>query len=125
MYQKLLTQKDRKRLPAIGATDGTPLENKTVVVKFFKGAFTWYVFEGAPLDEAGRDYEFFGYVDGHCGEMGYFHLSQLESVKAERDMYFDPKPFHEVKDELFARGSLVPVSDEEPEEEAQLPGLAL
>ena len=52
--------------------------------------WTWYVTE---FD--GKD-TFFGLVDGFEKELGYFSLSELESVKGplglkiERDVYFKP-----------------------------------
>src|SRR5574338_1404898 len=99
---KLLTQEIRNRLPKIYQTDGVKLEDKTIHAKFFTpwSNWTWYVFEGEP---EGDDFRFFGYVEGLESEMGYFMLSELESVrgpgglKIERDLYFDPTPFSTIK----------------------------
>jgi len=61
---------------------------------------TWYV-----LEFDGKD-TFFGYVDGDYAELGYFSLSELESIKGplglkvERDLYWEPKPLSEVKKEM-------------------------
>ena len=98
---KLLTKEILSKLPKLYATDKTPAEEKTVVVKFFTpdSSWTWYAVEGEP---EGDDFRFFGYVDGMEGEWGYFMLSELESARGpfglhiERDMYFDPKPFRDV-----------------------------
>lgn len=67
-----------------------------VIVKFFFGAWTWYVLEGEKREDG--DYEFYGIVENQYGaEYGYFTLSQLASVKkwgipvVERDRYFDKK----------------------------------
>lgn len=68
-----------------------------VIVKFFApwSNWTWYAIEGDKHDNG--DWMFFGLVDGHEKELGYFTLKELESVKGpgglriERDMYFDGK----------------------------------
>ena len=61
------------------------------------GSFTWYCTEGSPvLDESGKelDFRFFGLVRGFESELGYFMLSELESIRGqfglgiERDLYF-------------------------------------
>lgn len=100
---QMLTKADRAKLPELYATDGTPLEEKTAVVKFFalgSGA-TWY---GVEFD--GED-EFFGYVTGlGHDELGYFRLSELESLglrmgrvvipAVERDRHFAPAKLGEI-----------------------------
>ena len=88
----LLTQANRKALPPLGHTEGA--EDPVASVKFFTpdSNWTWYAVE---FDGEDR---FFGLVDGFEKELGYFSLSELESVtgplglKIERDMYFDPTP---------------------------------
>lgn len=90
---KLMTQEIIKKIPALYATDGQ--EEKQVAVKFFTpwAGWTWYAVEGMQLEDG--DWEFFGYVDGQCGEWGYFTLSQLTSIKGpvglrvERDRNFE------------------------------------
>ena len=88
---KLLTKANLKALPAIGSTDGQG-SDAIAQVKFFHPAssWTWYATEFNP--ETG---EFFGLIEGFEKELGYFHLSELESVmvrglRVERDMYFTP-----------------------------------
>ena len=69
-------------------------ENPKILVKFFCpwNQWTWYVTEASREED---DWLFFGYVIGHEKELGYFTLSELESVrgpgglKIERDMYFE------------------------------------
>ena len=76
------------------------VKDPVVQVKFFCpwNQWTWYGFE---FD--GKD-TFFGYVKGDYNELGYFTLSELESVKGylglgiERDLYFTPKPLSEIKE---------------------------
>ena len=90
----LLTQAIKKAIPALYSTDGTPLEEKNVIAKFFCpwNNWTWFVFEGEETE--GGDWSFFGMVHGHEKEMGYFALSELESVtgpaglKIERDRHY-------------------------------------
>lgn len=69
------------------------VKDKVVIAKFFFGAYTWYVTEGQKLDNG--DYEFYGVIDVNGErELGYFCLSQLQSIKmfgypcVERDRYF-------------------------------------
>lgn len=89
---KLITKEIEATLPALYATDGD--SEKKVIAKFFTpwADWTWYVFEGEKLENG--DFEFFGYVDGNFSELGYFRLSELESVtgigglKVERDRHF-------------------------------------
>ena len=74
-----------------------------VSVKFFhpNSHWTWYATEGAPEDE---DFIFFGYVVGLEKEWGYFALSELSAARGplglpiERDLYFKPKPFSQIKE---------------------------
>ena len=105
---KLLTKEIKKALPALYATDGVKVS--PVVVKFFCpwNSWTWYAIEGSPTcPECGAfdcseseghgektDFTFFGLVEGHEKELGYFQLAELEGVtgigglKIERDLYF-------------------------------------
>ena len=84
-----------------------------VVCKFFTpdAGWTWYVIEGSPVDEDGFydtdrpkvDFAFFGLVAGLEVELGYFALSELQSIRGrlglpvERDLHFSPVPLSEVK----------------------------
>lgn len=89
---QLLTDDIRRRLPKLYATedDRDPLAQ----VKFFTPwtNWTWYA------TEFDGDDRFFGLVVGHERELGYFSLSELQSVrgpgglKIERDLYFKPTP---------------------------------
>jgi hypothetical protein len=94
-----------------------PLQNlekvgdPTVWVKFFTpdSSWMWYVTEGSPVDDNGimiqpgedkleADFVFFGLVVGLEAELGYFSLSELETVReplglpVERDLSFTPCP---------------------------------
>ncbi len=94
---KLLTKALRNRIPPLYATENQ--EDPMVHVKFFTpdSSWTWYVIE---FD--GKDL-FFGFVVGHYPELGYFSLSEFESVRGpfglpiERDLYFEPCRLSEVK----------------------------
>lgn len=93
---KLLTQEIIKSLPPLYSQEKNP--DPLVRVKFFTpwSNWTWYATEGQK-DEDG-DWRFSGLVKGQETELGYFVLSELESVrgpfglKIERDMYFKPQP---------------------------------
>ena len=101
---KLMTKAIEKALPALYATDDTPLTEKTVVAKFFTpwSNWTWFVFEGSQTEDG--NWTFFGMVHGMEQEMGYFTLSELESAKGpgglgvERDIHFSPKPYAECQE---------------------------
>jgi hypothetical protein len=90
---KLLTETLKKQIPAIYETESIPLKEKDIICKFFNpcGAGTWYVIEGQQED---GDFIFFGLVDLHEQELGYFSLMELESIrlpfglKIERDIHF-------------------------------------
>lgn len=64
-------------------TDGTPIDQKKVLAKFFTpdGQYTWYVFEGEVLPDG--DIEFFGWVTGDFPELAYFRLSQIEALTGQ------------------------------------------
>ena len=108
---KLLTQEIRKKLPPLYSQDGKG--GKAIAqVKYFtpSSSWTWYTTEGEPvLDDSGKevDFRFFGLVDGHCRELGYFVLSELEEVRGpmglpiERDLYWQPKTLEEIAPEMF------------------------
>jgi hypothetical protein len=100
---KLLTQEIRKKLPALYSQDGKGGE-AIAYVKFFtpdSNPWTWYATEFDGEDT------FFGLVDGHEKELGYFSLKELESVRGpmglpiERDLYFRPKTLEGIAPELF------------------------
>ncbi len=94
---KLLTKEILEKLPKLYSQEEKGLE-AVAVVKFFTpdSNWTWYAteFDGEDL--------FFGLVDGFEKELGYFSLSELQSVKGalglpiERDMYFKPKTLKEL-----------------------------
>ena len=93
---KLLTAEIIKKLEKapLYSTDSIPVV--PVLVKFFTpwSNWTWYAVEAQKEEDSG-DWTFFGLVEGHETELGYFTLSELQSVKGpfdlkiERDMYFD------------------------------------
>ncbi len=96
---KLLTNEILEKLPKLYSQEEKGLE-AVAIVKFFTpdSNWTWYAteFDGDDL--------FFGLVDGFEKEIGYFRLSELQSVKGalglpiERDMYFKPKTLRELMD---------------------------
>jgi len=96
---KLLTKEILEKLPKLYSQEEKGLE-AVAIVKFFTpdSNWTWYAteFDGEDL--------FFGLVEGFEKEIGYFRLSELQSVKGalglpiERDMYFKPKTLKELMD---------------------------
>jgi hypothetical protein len=99
---KLLTKEIKEKLPKLYSTEDTPLEEKTVVCKFFTpdSNWTWYVIEGEA--QANGDFLMFAWVIGLERELGYVSLRELESVRGplglpiERDLHFKPRPLKEV-----------------------------
>ena len=108
---KLLPYSIRERLPALGKQDG--MGGKAVAyAKCFSpdSSFTWYITEGSPMRDKDNfvvDYMLFGLVEGHCKELGFFMLSELESVRGpmglpiERDLYWKPRTLEEIAPEMF------------------------
>lgn len=92
---KLLTRVIESKLRKAPIYSTEKQDIAPVLVKFFTpdSLWTWYVLEAEfiPID----GWNFFGLVDGHEKELGYFTLAELESIrgplhlKVERDMYFD------------------------------------
>ena len=96
---KLLTQANRKALPALYSTDGQG-DDAIVHVKLFTpdSSWTWLATEFDPESRL-----FFGWADNGQGggELGNFSLDELEGVhgpmglSVERDRYFRPKSLGE------------------------------
>ena len=88
---KLMTKEIEAKLPKLYSQE--KVKDPKIIVKFFHpmSSWTWYTIEGEEIEDG--DWRFFGLVDGHEKELGYFHLSQLEEVKVmglgiERDKFF-------------------------------------
>lgn len=102
---QLLTQELRKKLPKLYSCEGQGLK-ALAQVKFFTpdSNWSWYAseFDGEDV--------FFGLVAGHCLELGYFSLSELELLRGplklpvERDFYFKPTSLEELKVDHIRRG---------------------
>jgi hypothetical protein len=75
-------------------------------VKYFTpdSNWTWYASEYDCEDI------FFGLVIGHVAELGYFSLTELETIRGplglpiERDLHFNPKPLQELRDHYEQEG---------------------
>lgn len=110
--EPLLDQASRERLPKLYTNEEIGL-NALAQVKFFTPSsnWTWYASEASaamndgtykaltevdPNDSHIEDVIFFGLVDGYELELGYFSLSELESIggglmlPVERDRHFTP-----------------------------------
>ena len=94
---KLLTDEIKKIIPSL--RDQEKLGSSAIVyIKFFTpdSNWTWYATEFDGVDT------FFGLVDGFEKELGYFSLSELESIrgpfglKVERDLYFKPTKLKDI-----------------------------
>lgn len=93
---QLLTDEIREQLPALYSQED--IDDPLAQVKFFlpNSNWTWYAteFDGKDL--------FFGLVQGLEEELGYFCLSELQSVElhglgVERDLSFTPMPLSQLR----------------------------
>jgi hypothetical protein len=97
LSMQLLTQALRPRLPPLYAQENRG-KQALAYAKFFTpdAQWTWYATEFDGEDT------FFGFVDGDFPELGYFSLSELQSVRGclglpvERDRFFQPTPLAEL-----------------------------
>ena len=95
---RLLTKAIDANLRPLGSTDRLPHDQVTVQAKFFTpdSSWTWFA------TEFDGDDTFFGLVVGFEVEMGYWSLSELESVRGpwglpiERDLWFKPTPLSQL-----------------------------
>ena len=62
-----------------------------MVAKLSNGDWNWYVIAGDRLD--GGDVYCFGFVEGFVDELGFFMLSEIESVGAELVSDWVPREF--------------------------------
>ena len=93
---KLITQELLNRLPKLYSNEDT--DDPKAIAKFFTpdSNWTWYATE---FD--GKD-TFYGLVDGHEKEQGYFSLRELESIRGpfglpvERDLYWEATKLSEI-----------------------------
>lgn len=98
---QLLTKELRRSLPPLRAAE-SPHVIAMAQAKFFTpdSSWTWYAseFDGEDI--------FYGLVDGHDLEFGYFSLRELHGVRGhlglpiERDRFFTPVPLLGLYDEL-------------------------
>lgn len=97
---KLLTKDLLARFAAQGRVEGG---DPMVLAKFFfpTSTWTWYATEYDPETRT-----FFGLVDGHVAELGYFSLDELETTRcslgfvAERDLYWTQKTMSQVRNSI-------------------------
>lgn len=102
---ELLTDEIREVLPELYANEELGLQAQAIV-KFFTpdSSWTWYA------SEFDGDDIFFGLVIGMEMELGYFSLSELESVRGprglpiERDLYFKQKTLQELQEHYLNKG---------------------
>ena len=102
---KLITNEVRQALKPLYTYEDTHPKDLMVKVHFFTPDSSWDWF---PYEWDGEDV-MFGFVSGHYPELGYFSLSELESVRGkfglpiERDLYFEPTPLDMLMDRYRLR----------------------
>ena len=95
---QLLTQAIRDRLPPLGGSEAQPHDEIVVQAKFFTPDSSWTSY----VTEFDGEDTLFGLVVGFEVEMGYFSLSELQSVRGPwglpigRDRWFEPTPLCQV-----------------------------
>ena len=94
---KLLTEEIKAKLPPLYSQE--QVKDPIAQAKFFYPASSWTWF---PIEYSPAEGLFFGLVCGHDDEMGYFSLSELESVRVgglrvERDLHWTPRPLSRCK----------------------------
>lgn len=104
MYNNISKLVEILKVPQLYETEEQSSEEKIVKIKFydFVGTWEWFVIE-AQIEE--KDILFFGYVNGHYPELGYFRLSEFEEVnesfpRIQLDLMFEEKTLSKVKREL-------------------------
>ncbi len=94
---ELLPTEIKEKLPPLYSQDGKG-DAAIAQVKFFHplSNWTWYAteFDGEDL--------FFGLVQGFEEELGYFSLSEMQSIQVnglgiERDLHFQPTPLGQLR----------------------------
>jgi hypothetical protein len=96
---ELMNDEVRAALPPLYANENNSLAETMATVKFFTpwANWTWYATEFDGEDT------FFGLVNGFEMELGYFSLSELESLvgpvglKVERDLGWTPRSVAEIQ----------------------------
>lgn len=96
---KLIPQTLLSDIPDLYGTEG--ISNPLCYIKLFTpdSSWIWFIMEISKDDNQ----TCFGYVTGLDGELGFFSLAEIESVHGplglavERDIYFEPTPFSQVK----------------------------
>jgi hypothetical protein len=100
-----MTREIERRFAELGDQDDKG-DDAIVVAKFFTPDSSWTWFAVAYFPE---DRTFFGLVDGHFLELGYFALEELESVTGplglhiERDLHWKERTLGEVRASLESR----------------------
>jgi len=96
---KLISKELLETIPALYSTE--ELKDPICQIKLFTpdADWTWYIIE---INKEDKDY-CYGYVIGMDSELGYFTLSEIESVigplglSVERDKFFKPTSLSEIK----------------------------
>lgn len=101
---KFITAEVKKALPKLYSQE--KVSDPMVVAKWFgQNGWRWFAIEWDGEDR------FFGLVQGYDTELGYWSMTELESVKGqfglpavERDCHWTPKKLSEVRESLEKHG---------------------
>ena len=92
-----------KNIPAIGATDGTPFDEKTIYQRWYEPAsgFYWLVAEYDETEDLA-----FGFANLACdmnAEWGLIPMNEIRGIGAMRDTSWQPMTFHDAKIVIAAK----------------------
>ncbi|RFU83639.1 hypothetical protein DY218_27415 [Streptomyces triticagri] len=97
------TAAERRRLPALHATDGQGLAHVTVQVHYFNASSDLWITEYDPATGEAFGFGMVGHSDSAHGDWGYFDLPTYESHAPrrvgelfERDLHFTPAAARDV-----------------------------
>jgi hypothetical protein len=118
-----LTKEIKLHMPRLYSMEQVPAAEKVVQVKYFTpdSNWTWYACEADAVTQDGdyisladsltrddiQDVIFFGFVEGHYPEWGYFSLREMISAKGpmglsiERDRWFGQMPMYQALPNMF------------------------
>ena len=94
------SEEELAKLPAYRSTDSIDCENKIIHMHFFIGGCDWYIAEYEPTHRI-----FFGFanlnddLNAEWGDIPFDELIaiNIKGMEVDRDLYWKPKPFKEIK----------------------------
>lgn len=119
MFSKVKELIEKNGIPALYELDGKDPATVNIPLRFedLFSDWEWYAWE-AEIDEENKNILFFGYVNGHEKEMGYFTLEQFMDVNKKGfprilpDYDFETITLKELKDKWNIPYRPYPIQEE-------------